>query len=55
MKVDKAKAVRLDFGDETFYFCSEHCLHAFEIAPDDHLARDPTPPGETRAVMGQRD
>jgi uncharacterized protein len=33
MKVDKAKAVRMDFGSETFYFCSEHCLHAFEIGP----------------------
>jgi uncharacterized membrane protein YraQ (UPF0718 family)/YHS domain-containing protein len=31
MKVDKAKAIRRDFGDETFYFCSEHCLHAFEL------------------------
>jgi YHS domain-containing protein len=31
MKVDKAKAIRMDFGTETFYFCSEHCLHAFEI------------------------
>jgi uncharacterized protein len=30
MKVDKAKAIRTDFGAETFYFCSEHCLHAFE-------------------------
>jgi uncharacterized protein len=33
MKVDKAKAIRMDFGDETFYFCSEHCLHAFETNP----------------------
>ncbi|MCW3067726.1 MAG: hypothetical protein JWL67_351 [Solirubrobacterales bacterium] len=30
MKVDRAKAVRLDFAGETFYFCSEHCLHAFQ-------------------------
>jgi uncharacterized membrane protein YraQ (UPF0718 family)/YHS domain-containing protein len=30
MKVDKAKALRMDFAGETFYFCSEHCLHAFE-------------------------
>jgi len=30
MKVDKAKAIRKDFGTETFYFCSDHCLHAFE-------------------------
>ncbi|HTD58327.1 MAG TPA: permease [Solirubrobacteraceae bacterium] len=38
MKVDKAKAIRMDFGTETFYFCSEHCLHAFEMAPEDHLS-----------------
>jgi uncharacterized membrane protein YraQ (UPF0718 family)/YHS domain-containing protein len=36
MKVDKAKAIRMDFGGDTFYFCSEHCLHAFEIDPDHH-------------------
>jgi len=30
MKVVKAKAIRKDFGTETFYFCSDHCLHAFE-------------------------
>jgi uncharacterized protein len=33
MKVDKAKATRMNFGDEIFYFCSEHCLHAFEVDP----------------------
>jgi uncharacterized membrane protein YraQ (UPF0718 family)/YHS domain-containing protein len=33
MRVDRAKAVRMDFGEETFYFCSEHCLHAFELDP----------------------
>jgi uncharacterized membrane protein YraQ (UPF0718 family)/YHS domain-containing protein len=31
MKVDKAKAIQIDFAGETFYFCSEHCLHAFEV------------------------
>jgi uncharacterized protein len=35
MNVDRASAVRMDFGDETFYFCSDHCAHAFEINPDD--------------------
>jgi YHS domain-containing protein len=30
MKVDRAKAIRKDFGDETFYLCSEHCLHAYD-------------------------
>jgi YHS domain-containing protein len=34
MKVDRAKAVRRDFGGETFYFCSEHCLHAYEAGAD---------------------
>jgi uncharacterized membrane protein YraQ (UPF0718 family)/YHS domain-containing protein len=32
MKVDKAKAIRMDFGTESFYFCSEHCLHAFQVS-----------------------
>jgi uncharacterized membrane protein YraQ (UPF0718 family)/YHS domain-containing protein len=40
MKVDRAKAVRKDFGGTSFYFCSEHCLHAFEADThrddDDH-------------------
>jgi uncharacterized protein len=29
MKVDRAKAVPKEFDGETFYFCSEHCLHTF--------------------------
>jgi YHS domain-containing protein len=29
MKVEKSKAVSKEFGGETFYFCSEHCLHAY--------------------------
>jgi uncharacterized membrane protein YraQ (UPF0718 family)/YHS domain-containing protein len=31
MKVDKAKAIHIDFAEETFYFCSEHCLRTFEV------------------------
>jgi uncharacterized protein len=30
MKVSKSKAVTKELGGETYYFCSEHCLHAFE-------------------------
>ena len=30
MQVDKAKAIHKDIRAETFYFCSERCLHAFE-------------------------
>ncbi len=36
MKVDKAKATRKDFAGETFYFCSAHCLHAFQTSPATH-------------------
>jgi uncharacterized protein len=34
MKIDRGKAIKREFGGETFYFCSEHCLHAFELEPD---------------------
>jgi hypothetical protein len=34
MKVDKAKAIRKDFAGHAYFFCSEHCLHAFEAEPD---------------------
>ena len=34
MKVDRGKAVKREIGGETFYFCSEHCLYAFEHDPD---------------------
>jgi uncharacterized membrane protein YraQ (UPF0718 family) len=37
MKVDRAKAVIKEVGGETFYFCSVHCLHAFEADPARHL------------------
>jgi uncharacterized protein len=37
MKVDRAKAVTKQVAGETLYFCSNHCLHAFEAAPDKYL------------------
>ena len=39
MKVDKAKAVTKELGGETFYFCSQHCLHAFEADSQRYLHR----------------
>ncbi len=33
MKVDRAKALRMDFAGERYYFCSQGCLHAFETDP----------------------
>jgi hypothetical protein len=38
MNVDRVKAVTKEFGGETFYFCSEHCLHAFEVDREGHRA-----------------
>jgi uncharacterized membrane protein YraQ (UPF0718 family)/YHS domain-containing protein len=49
MKVDEAKAIRMDFGKETFYFCSAHCLHAYELGPEDNLGVQPVG-DETRAA-----
>jgi uncharacterized membrane protein YraQ (UPF0718 family)/YHS domain-containing protein len=34
MKVDRARAVRKEVDGQTFYFCSDHCWHAFEANPD---------------------
>jgi YHS domain-containing protein len=33
MKVDRAKGIHKDVAGERYYFCSEHCLHAFEVDP----------------------
>jgi YHS domain-containing protein len=47
MKVDRAKAVRKDLAGETYYFCSDHCLHAFEAAPDKYRRGSaPANPGQ---------
>jgi uncharacterized protein len=37
MKVDRAKAVTKQLDGQTFYFCSTHCLHAFEANPTNYL------------------
>jgi hypothetical protein len=38
MKVDRDKAVTKEFGGRTYYFCSSHCLQAFEADPDKRLS-----------------
>jgi YHS domain-containing protein len=52
MKVDRTKAVTKQFGDETFYFCSDHCLHAFELEPQRYAAARPgrTAPGNLPSI-----
>ena len=37
MKVDKDKALTAQAAGRTFYFCSEHCRHAFEADPDRYV------------------
>jgi len=36
MKVDRAKAITAEFAGATHYFCSTHCLNAFEADPEKH-------------------
>jgi uncharacterized membrane protein YraQ (UPF0718 family)/YHS domain-containing protein len=37
MKVDRAKALSTTHRGKTFYFCSNHCLHAFQADPGAYL------------------
>jgi len=41
MKVDRAKAITKTFAGETYYFCSQHCLHAFEADPGQYVKSTP--------------
>src|SRR5260221_4899046 len=52
MKVDRTKAIRKDFAGETYYFCSEHCLHAFEVDQDRDRRSQPFGAGEKRLTSG---
>jgi uncharacterized membrane protein YraQ (UPF0718 family)/YHS domain-containing protein len=36
MKVDHHKALRLELAGQTHYFCSEHCLQAFQVRRTEH-------------------
>jgi uncharacterized protein len=46
MKVDRAKAIRLEHLGHTYYFCSEHCRAQFEANPGAHLDGDAGEPHE---------
>ncbi|MDQ2761777.1 MAG: permease [Actinomycetota bacterium] len=52
MKVDRAKALTKQVAEQTFYFCSEHCLHAFEANPDQY-SRDSHLPIEAQVTTGR--
>jgi uncharacterized protein len=38
MRVDMARAIHMELGGESFYFCSAHCRQAFELSPERRLA-----------------
>ncbi len=40
MKVDRAKALRLEHAGRTYHFCSEHCRDQFEADPQAYLGKD---------------
>jgi len=48
MKVDRAKAVRKELAGQTYYFCSEQCLHAFDVDPEQYT--QPEQPDRGRAA-----
>ncbi len=41
MHVDRAKALTRAVAGQTLYFCSEHCMHAFEADPQRHTRAEP--------------
>jgi hypothetical protein len=52
MKVDRSKAVRLDHGGRTHFFCSEHCRSKFEADPGAYAEGASTEPGRAPAPAG---
>ncbi|MGI8558538.1 MAG: permease, partial [Solirubrobacteraceae bacterium] len=42
MKVDRGKAAAIEVAGTTNYFCSQHCLPAFEIGPEPGVHAGPT-------------
>ncbi len=39
----------MELGGTTYYFCSEHCLHAFEADPEKYLS-GPAPAAHDHAA-----
>jgi uncharacterized membrane protein YraQ (UPF0718 family)/YHS domain-containing protein len=37
MKVDRSKALQSEFAGKTYFFCSQHCLDAFEAEPQRYV------------------
>jgi YHS domain-containing protein len=46
MKVDRAKALRLEYAGRTYFFCSEDCMHAFEREQERYIREHQMPDRE---------
>jgi uncharacterized membrane protein YraQ (UPF0718 family)/YHS domain-containing protein len=53
MTVDRQRAVTKDFAGERFYFCSSHCLHAFETQPERYTVAPAGPLSRARRGTGR--
>jgi Cu+-exporting ATPase len=49
MTVDRSKAVTSEVDGHTYYFCSAHCLQAFEADPDRYGGASGVPAESGRA------
>lgn len=47
MEVSSDSPHNCRYADETYYFCSEHCLHKFRENPEGFVVEKPAPPPET--------
>jgi uncharacterized protein len=52
MRVDRHRAITMDFAGEIHYFCSAHCLHAFEVEPARYLGGASSGPEHAHAGAG---
>jgi uncharacterized membrane protein YraQ (UPF0718 family)/YHS domain-containing protein len=49
MTVDRRQAIRTELAGETYYFCSDHCLHTFQADPGKYTGVA-TPPEHAHAA-----
>ena len=59
MTVSEGSPLQAEHAHQTYYFCSEHCLHKFEVEPDAYVGERSAMPasahhGETEATVTHR-
>ncbi len=54
MTVDPAKAAgKADYNDTSYFFCSQHCMHAFKADPEKFLVSKKAPPSKVKNKKAQ--